>query len=82
MKVNKKRFKIIQIILRLVKVLCGSVGATFVITDYKWLGLSILAIGAIANESLTIIKEENEEIINSIDGPSIMQSNQEIGDGC
>jgi hypothetical protein len=60
MKVNKKRFKIIQIILRLVKVLCGSVGATFVITNYKWLGLSILAIGAIANESLTIIKEENE----------------------
>jgi hypothetical protein len=82
MKIRKKNFKTVQIILRLIKAFSGAIGATFVITDYKWTGLIIIAVGAIANEGLTIIKEEDEEINNIITGPSIMQSNQEIGDGC
>jgi hypothetical protein len=83
MKLSKHNFKTIQIVLRLLKVLCGTVGTTFVINDYKWLGLIILAIGALANEGLTIIKEEDEEINNNVP-TSIgrLQPNQEIGDGC
>jgi len=82
MKIKRKNFKTVQIILRLIKAFSGAIGATFVITDYKWTGLIIIAVGAIANEGLTIIKEEDEEINNTITGPSIMQSNQETGDSC
>lgn len=83
MKIRKKNFRTVQIILRLIKAFSGAIGATFVITDYKWTGLIIIAVGAIANEGLTIIKEEeDEEINNIITGPSIMQSNQEVGDSC
>ena len=61
MKIKKQNFKSVQIILRLIKAFSGAIGATFVITDYKWTGLIIIAVGAIANEGLAIIKEEEEE---------------------
>lgn len=86
MKIKKKHFKTIQIILRITYRGLGAIGTTFVVSDYKWTGLGVLVAAAMANEGLTIIKEEeeeeNEEIISNQPTSHGMQSNQEIGDGC
>ncbi len=46
-------------ILLLIKGVCGASGITAVVSDHKWIGTSILIIGAIADQSLIILRKQN-----------------------
>lgn len=43
-----------------IKGFTGSIGAGAIVADYKWVGLSILIIGAVCDAVLEFFKEEDE----------------------
>jgi hypothetical protein len=43
-----------------VKAFCGSVGAGSIVADYKWLGLTVLLLGALCDGFVELLKDDNE----------------------
>jgi hypothetical protein len=60
-KLRHRAYRIWYNILRILKAALGALGMTFVVTDYKWLGVGILVAAAICNEGIAIIQDENIE---------------------
>lgn len=61
---SKKKFKFWFNTLRVIKAVTGALGMSAVITDYKFLGVFLLCVGAASNELISILSEED----NFLDG--------------
>lgn len=60
-KLKHKKYKVVLNILRLCKAGLGAIGMTFVITDFKWIGVGVLVLAAISNEGIEIIKDTEQD---------------------
>jgi hypothetical protein len=59
-KLQHRTYRIWFNILRILKAALGAIGMTFVVTDYKWLGVGVLVAAAVCNEAIAIIKDEDD----------------------
>lgn len=57
----RKRFSRLINIAGLIKGFFGAIGGSAIVMDHKWIGLSILAVGALADQIIIFLKKEQDD---------------------